>query len=294
MFEYLRALDYLPDPLLPLEVRQVAVRKGTAPHHSHDFMEMVMVVAGRGTHVCEEVAHPIVRGDIFVIDTIRKHHYVDPEDLTVWLMLYDEAYFLSVSPALAFLSGFHGFFHLEPKARTEFGLAGTVHLEERATRAAEETLATIRDEKLRERDGYALMCSSLFLCFLVDLCRRFAGVDTSVATWLTRVGDVVTLLTHRYRRSWSLDELAGRAGMSVSTLLRQFKRATGKTPKQYQLEVRLDHARRLLSETGATVSEIALRTGFANGSYLARAFRSRFGSAPREFRRLDRAGHIAM
>ena len=82
----------------------------------------------------------------------------------------------------------------------------------------------------------------------------------------------------------SVDELASACNLSVSALERRFKKHLGKTPHQYIIEVRLDHARRLLLETEIPVGTIALETGFADHSHFTRAFRKHFGSAPSALR----------
>lgn len=247
-------------------------------------METVLVVGGCGIHVCEGVRRPIARGDVFVVDTTRNHHYEAPSELSVWLMLYDERYMISFAPALSHLEGFRGFFHVEPAFRSEFGLDGVVHLSEGETLRAERALSLIGDEKRTRPDGYALRCTCLFVEFLVELCRRFVEADGSVIVEQGGLADIVALLRYRPARDFSLAELARHAGTSVSTFSRRFRQATGTTPKQYRIEVRLQSARRLLVETESSVGEIATKTGFASGSHLARAFRTRFGCSPTGFR----------
>lgn len=87
-----------------------------------------------------------------------------------------------------------------------------------------------------------------------------------------------------FANALSVNELASACNLSVSALERRFKKHLGKTPHQYIVEVRLDHARRLLLETEKSIGTIALETGFADHSHFTRAFRKHFGSAPRALR----------
>lgn len=82
----------------------------------------------------------------------------------------------------------------------------------------------------------------------------------------------------------SVNELASACNLSVSALERRFKKHLGKTPHQYIIEVRLEHARRLLLDTAKPVGTIALETGFADHSHFTRAFNKQFGSAPSALR----------
>ena len=82
----------------------------------------------------------------------------------------------------------------------------------------------------------------------------------------------------------SVDELASACNLSVSALERRFKKHLDKTPHQYIMEVRLEHARRLLLETEKPVGTIALETGFADHSHFTRAFCKHFNSPPSALR----------
>ena len=78
--------------------------------------------------------------------------------------------------------------------------------------------------------------------------------------------------------------IASEFAMSESTLLRQLKRLTGLTPAQYLLEMRLDHARRLL-ETGdfRSIAQLAAEVGYTDSRSFSRSFKKRFGKLPSEF-----------
>jgi transcriptional regulator of acetoin/glycerol metabolism len=86
----------------------------------------------------------------------------------------------------------------------------------------------------------------------------------------------------------SIERLAATAGLSVFHFARAFKQSQGMTPHSYLLHRRIVRARELLGETESPLSEIALVSGFADQSHLARHFRERVGVSPAIFRRLQR------
>lgn len=92
------------------------------------------------------------------------------------------------------------------------------------------------------------------------------------------------LLSHAGDR-FTLDDLAGVAGMSVRTLTRQFKAATGITLKGYVTAVRLERARGLLREPTLTIDDVADRCGFADGRQLRRLWHASFRTSPSDYRR---------
>ncbi|MFN5996027.1 MAG: GlxA family transcriptional regulator [Paracoccaceae bacterium] len=74
-------------------------------------------------------------------------------------------------------------------------------------------------------------------------------------------------------------------GLSPRRLESLFRTALGTTPAAHALDLRLQAARRMLTDTKHPVAEVALRTGFSSPSTLSRAFRARFGQPPGSLRR---------
>ncbi len=74
--------------------------------------------------------------------------------------------------------------------------------------------------------------------------------------------------------------LARKVGMSVSTFHKYFKTITSTTPLQYQKELRLLEARRLLRTSGASVSTAAFDVGYESPSQFSREYARKFGVPP--------------
>jgi transcriptional regulator GlxA family with amidase domain len=78
----------------------------------------------------------------------------------------------------------------------------------------------------------------------------------------------------------SVQDIAAEAGVSVRQLERLFHQHLQTSPLKHYSGLRPDRARRLLSMTDLSVSEIACATGFGNSSQLSRRFKARFGYSP--------------
>jgi AraC-like DNA-binding protein len=76
-------------------------------------------------------------------------------------------------------------------------------------------------------------------------------------------------------------DLALAANMSQATFHRQFKLVTGMTPLQYQKQLRLHEARRLMIFSHAMVESAALDVGYASVSQFSREYTRMFGTSPR-------------
>jgi AraC family transcriptional regulator len=83
---------------------------------------------------------------------------------------------------------------------------------------------------------------------------------------------------------FGLARLAALAGFSVFHFSRVFKQATGMAPSRYFVRLRMDEARRLLSETGQSVLDIGMAVGYASPSHFAQVFRESTGTAPSAYR----------
>lgn len=81
----------------------------------------------------------------------------------------------------------------------------------------------------------------------------------------------------------TLGELALLAGMGRYQLIRAFRTATGFTPHAYQLNQRINHARRWL-RSGTPVADVAYRLGFADQSHFQRVFKAHTGVTPGLYR----------
>ncbi|MYR45890.1 GlxA family transcriptional regulator [Streptomyces sp. SID5910] len=83
----------------------------------------------------------------------------------------------------------------------------------------------------------------------------------------------------------SVESLAARAALSPRHFARAFQAETGTTPGRYVDRVRLEHARRLLEDSGDGVEEISRISGYGTPEAMRRAFVRALGASPAEYRR---------
>jgi len=72
--------------------------------------------------------------------------------------------------------------------------------------------------------------------------------------------------------------------MSYSKFRKMFKHATGESPNQYHLNMRLDKARELLNSTNLNVTEVAYNLGFESVFYFSKLFKKKNGVSPKSYR----------
>ena len=96
-----------------------------------------------------------------------------------------------------------------------------------------------------------------------------------------RVMLAIQHLRDRFREPVHVEELAKAAFMSPTTFHRQFRMITSMAPLQYQKQLRLFEARRLMISDHATVESAAMDVGYASISQFSREYARTFGSPPR-------------
>ena len=95
-------------------------------------------------------------------------------------------------------------------------------------------------------------------------------------------------LEQNYAEKITLATLAAEHHISASYLSHLFKRITGYTVLQYLTMTRLSVARKLLSETELSITEIVYATGFSDCSNFSRLFKREVGCSPMEYKKLEK------
>jgi AraC-like DNA-binding protein len=103
-----------------------------------------------------------------------------------------------------------------------------------------------------------------------------------------RLTPVLEYVIAHYRQRISVEDLAGRAGLSGSQLQREFRRLFGMRVGDYLLRLRILMAQRRLRETADAIGRIATDCGFYDQSHFTRAFKAHTGLPPQQYRRLKK------
>ena len=98
---------------------------------------------------------------------------------------------------------------------------------------------------------------------------------------MRRVTEALYLLRGDYARPVRIVELAAAAGMSASSFHQHFKALTSMTPLQYQKNLRLLEAKRLMVTEDANVTRAAFHVGYQSASQFSREYARMFGVPPK-------------
>lgn len=95
-----------------------------------------------------------------------------------------------------------------------------------------------------------------------------------------QVVQAISFLKQHIAQPLNVEELAQRVNMSVSSLYRHFKEITGSSPLQYQKQLRLQEAQRLMLMKKERASSAAILVGYESVSQFNREYKRMFGDSP--------------
>jgi AraC-like DNA-binding protein len=109
------------------------------------------------------------------------------------------------------------------------------------------------------------------------------------------VSRAIAWIKHHFAEPFRIEALASAVGMSASSLHEHFKAVTAMSPLQYQKQLRLQEARRLMLTGPVDAATAAFRVGYESPSQFSREYRRLFGEPPaRDIGRLRASPELIM
>ncbi|MEN3261006.1 helix-turn-helix domain-containing protein [Sodalis endosymbiont of Spalangia cameroni] len=150
-------------------------------------------------------------------------------------------------------------------------------------------LALCRRELLRRHDTSTTFIAGLAQCLAVHLARFYvkAGAGTGMrrpALQAFLLQKATAEMDARLSQPFDLAVIAQAAGLSKYHFSRQFKNATGLSPSNYFIRLRMRRARQLLADTRRSIIDIGLEVGYSSPGHFSQVFRREVGVSPSHYR----------
>lgn len=111
-------------------------------------------------------------------------------------------------------------------------------------------------------------------------CREELRSLMSNGTQSHAVLKAVSWMKENYAKAFKVEDIADMVHMSISAFHRQFKTVTGMSPLQFQKQIRLFEAQRLMINSQTNVSSAAYAVGYESPTQFIREYRRQFGLSP--------------
>jgi AraC family transcriptional regulator len=145
---------------------------------------------------------------------------------------------------------------------------------------------TARRELGRDQEAVkaSLATASNILQSEIERCSGASGLKRGgLAAW--QIFRVRAYIDSNLHHTIHIRDLSAIACRSPAHFSRKFKLAVGDSPHAYVVRKRLERACHLMITGAASLSEIALSSGFSDQAHLCRLFRRAFGQSPASWRR---------
>ena len=278
--------------------------------HRHEFYEINIVVQGQGVHYINNGKIYANKGDVFIVCPHMEHGYFEIEDMVIFHILINDAFFKYFNDKLELLGGYVALFQIEPEMRTQMVRNAFLHLEEEAFFVIMNKIRELMSYKTDEVDKVAqqivenekaenifinsinesivFQIISLFCYYYDSKTKDYAKEKKAQITTAFEYENLVIRAIEYMRRNLSakitIEMIAENFHISIATLGRYFKAVVNQTPMQYLQMMRVEKAKQLLSTTNDTIVNISLDCGFFDSSHFEKFFMKREGITPSLYR----------
>lgn len=148
---------------------------------------------------------------------------------------------------------------------------------------AESLFKKMIEEYYLKRPYSSELCAGYLYTILALFARRNVWDSHYIAD--ERIEKVLKRMTADFGMEVDISFYADMCNLSVSRFTHLFKRCTGKSPKNYILEMRIKRASELLENTDLPIQKVGEETGFTDQNYFSRIFKKYKGVSPFNYRK---------
>lgn len=230
------------------------------PVHQHDFYEIEYITEGSGTHLLNDKAYPVQKGDLLFITPMDFHGFETQNIKTITLHWYAKDMSPEVAQILSYIN------------------ADIVKEVDEKTVADLKYLVNVFKSN---RDYAILQLKNMIEIIVLDLFGNKAVIyEKKHAT--DSISQAIGYININFRQEITLSIIKDKFNISPAYFSREFKRRTGMCFNDYLAEKRFEYAKKLL-KNGNRVIDACLESGFGTVRNFSRRFKEKYGITPKEF-----------
>jgi AraC-like DNA-binding protein len=266
-------------------IQKFSVQEQEKEHH-HDFIEIVYIWEGSGTHLVNNLPLTVQKGDVLFFNLGDTHAYLPTDKMGIYNCLINPEFFggelINSNNALDILTlvSFKDFERQLVDILPKVAFVGKEMLE------IEELLEDMYAEFRQKENGYREVLVSYMTIFLIKLFRKFKQkheADLSTVGKLTP--DILSFIEQNYNQKLSLKELAQENCYTPSYFSQVFKECFGTTFTDYLQDRRIEKALELLKNDTLSIEQVGFEIGYADKKQFYKSFRQRMGLTPGAYKR---------
>ena len=223
------------------------------PFHQHNSLQINLYYDGKGFFVLKNKRIPVEKGDILIVPSNTPHFSMSKNGLRCMSILGD-------------------FMNLFNQKTTTI-----VHDNKNCMLSFSNLMMNLRNGKSLAINS---LCNALAF-YVYDLISEKKGQEYFVGKIISKI------MLNYFDQSFKPSSLLVESGYSEDYARALFKKHTGKTPNEYLCEIRISHAKELISSktTHESLIEIADKCGFFDYAYFSKKFKKSTGLSPIEYKK---------
>jgi AraC family L-rhamnose operon transcriptional activator RhaR/AraC family L-rhamnose operon regulatory protein RhaS len=229
-------------------------------------------------------------GDVLIVCGNQSHYYDDVRELSLVNILYLPAAVSLNTYDIAATNGFPVLFGM-PQMRSRHKFRSRFCLKPKDLSTVLAYVDSLEHELAHDHPGREYFAYSYFRLIVGLLSRFYSREHEFDAIAIERLAEVLNHMERHFAEPLSMEILTKIAQMTERSFLRNFHLATGTTPHNYLLQMRINRAADELRNSRKQITAIAFDVGFNDSNYFTRQFKKRIGMTPILYRNIATAAN---
>lgn len=258
---------------------------GDIPWHWHDEFEFGYLMGGSMLYKTSGHEYVLQKGDGIFINSGVPHylHPLEPREKVLLQSQFVDRFFLAGAYGNLF-----DLKYITPVLEQKQLEAVPLYHREKKSRKVLEQLKKAAKLSLTEPPFFEL-----------HLRNTFSEIWESVYGWAEelresgegnapeneRIKRMLSFAQEHYQEHLTVEQIAYSVPLSERECYRMFKNSLGITPMEYVISLRMQKAQELLRDTGKSILEVAMESGFGTSSYLGLQFKQHYHMTPKQYRK---------
>lgn len=251
----------------------------SSKEHSHEFMELVLVLEGKVEHVVKNESTHVKKGDVFIVDMNTPHYYLKTEgDCVILNCLFPPSFLERIS--------FDGtdFGDFAVKIFTDSVSSSIPYpiVKAKNSKQIAKLLLDMKEEYEGKSDGYVQVLCSYLTIVLTLFCRNsYVGVASN-RFWVDEINRMISSATSG---DISVEKISDAIFFSPSYVSKMYKKFTGEDLSVLIRKKRISLAAQMLAHTDMPVEKIMREVGYKDKKNFYDIFEKEYELTPSCYRK---------
>ncbi|MCM8772303.1 MAG: AraC family transcriptional regulator [Candidatus Omnitrophica bacterium] len=226
----------------------------------HSQFEIHFFQKGEGFYLISDRRYFFYPNSIIIIKPNEVHCFSLKKEVRKYSIYFDPTFYSSISNLF-------------------FTLPHLVNLSEKDVIKIEIICKTLFEEKREKKEMYLDFVRVKLNEFFLIIYRALKEYSNKIEED-SIFREIINFIEENYDKSITIEDLAKKYHLSISSFSHQFKKYTGLSPKEYIIQRRILEAYRILTQENLKTKLVAQQVGFSNYRYFIKKFKEIIGIYP--------------